>query len=217
MFNRYIEAVGGAQRTSAITSYVAKGTYSGFDTEHMKTPIEIYAKAPNQRTQIVHALFGDKISVFDGAAGWYSTADKPVPLMTLTGGNLDGVRIDALISFPAHVREIATNWRVGAANIGDQEVRVVQGTSNKQNVNLYFDETSGLLIRMVRHSDTIVGRVPIQLDFADYRDVDGVKWPFKLSAVWTDNEVTTELTSIQVNTAIDAARFNRPAPAPPPK
>jgi len=95
VFTKYIQAVGGAQRVGAITNFVAKGTYSGFDTEHMKLPVEIYSKAPNQRTQILHALFGQKINVFNGTAGWFSTADKPVPLIPLTGGNLDGARIDA--------------------------------------------------------------------------------------------------------------------------
>lgn len=217
VFNNYIEAIGGAQKVGAITSFVAKGDYIGFDTQHMKVPIDIYVKAPNQRTQIVHALFGDKISVFDGKAGWFSTADKPVPLITMTGGNLDGARIDSLVFFPSHIREIATNWRVGSVNIDDEEVQVVQGTSNNQNVNLYFDEETGLLMRMVRYADTAVGRVPTQIDFEDYREVNGVKMPFKFTTTWTDNLTVTELTSVEANIPIDAARFNMPAPAPPPK
>src|SRR5262245_26312194 len=167
VFNTYIQAAGGAQRVGAITNFVAKGTLSGFDTEHMKLPVEIYSKAPNQRTHVLHALFGEKKTVFNGTAGWFSTADKPVPLIPLTGGNLDGARIDALVFFPAHLKEIATNWRVGMATIDEKEVVVVQGTSNKQDVNLYFDANTGLLVRMVRYADTIVGRVPTEIDFMD--------------------------------------------------
>jgi photosynthetic reaction center cytochrome c subunit len=217
VFNKYIQAVGGAQRAGAITNFVAKGTYSGFDTEHMKLPVEIYSKAPNQRTQILHALFGEKINVFNGSAGWFSTADKPVPLIPLTGGNLDGARIDALVFYPTHLKEIATNWRVGMATIDEKEVVVVQGTSNKQDVNLYFDAQTSLLVRMVRYADTIVGKVPTEIDFSDYRDVNGVKLAFKFESIWTDNRTMTELSSIQTNTQIDATIFNRPAPAPPSK
>jgi photosynthetic reaction center cytochrome c subunit len=217
VFNKYIQAVGGAQRAGAITNFVAKGTYSGFDTEHMKLPVEIYSKAPNQKTQILHALFGDKINVYNGTAGWFSSADKPVPLIPLTGGNLDGARLDALVFFPTHLKEMATNWRVGMATIDEKEVVVVQGTSNKQDLNLYFDAGTGLLVRMVRYADTAVGRIPTEIDFTDYRDVNGVKFPFKFESIWTDNRTMTELTSIQTNTQIDAAIFNRPAPAPPSK
>lgn len=99
----------------------------------------------------------------------------------------------------------------------DMEVQVVQGTNNKEDVNLYFDMDSGLLLRMVRYSDTIVGRVPTEIDFTDYRDVNGVKMPFKFESIWTDNRTITELTGIQANAPIDAALFNQPAPAPPSK
>ena len=191
--------------------------YNGYDTDHGKVPVEIYAKSPNQRAHIVHALFGDKITVTDGRNGWFSSPDKPAPLIQLTGGNLDGARLDTMVWFPTLVRTMGTNWRVGSTAIDDKDVQVVQGTSNKENINLYFDVDSGLLLRMVRFADTIVGKVPTQLDFSNYKDVNGVKMPFTIITTWTDNQTTTEVTTIQANAAIDAARFNRPAPAPPPK
>jgi photosynthetic reaction center cytochrome c subunit len=217
VFDKYLQAVGGAQRAATITSIVAKGTYGGYDTDHGKVPVEIYAKAPNQRTHIAHALFGDKVTVTDGRNGWYSSPDKPAPLIQLTGGNLDGAKLDTMVMFPALIKTMATNWRVGSTAIDDKDVQVVQGTSNGQNLNLYFDEETGLLLRMVRFADTIVGRVPTQLDFSDYKVVNGVKLPHKIIATWTDNQTTTELTSLQANAPIEATRFNRPAPAPPPK
>jgi len=50
----------------------------------------------------------------------------------------------------------------------------VQGTGpNGLLTTLYFDKVSGLLLRMVRYGRTPIGRVPTQIDFADYRDVGG--------------------------------------------
>ena len=66
VFDKYIQAVGGALRLGALTGFAAKGTYEGYETDFVKAPIEVYAKAPAQRTSIIHALFGDKITVFDG-------------------------------------------------------------------------------------------------------------------------------------------------------
>jgi len=83
-------------------------------------------------------------------------------------------------------------------------------------VNFYFDE-SGLLVRLVRFVDTAVGRVPTQIDYADYREVSGVRIPFRWTATWTDGQSTTQLTEVQANVPIDSAKFARPAPAPPPK
>ena len=217
VFEKYIQAVGGSQRLASLTSFTAKGTFIGFETEQTKVGVDIFAKAPGQRTTIVHTNIGDSVRVFDGRAAWIAAPDKPLPLMTLTGGNLDGAKIDAIVTFPAQIKEAFRQWRVGATGIDDKEVRVVQGTNPRQPpVNFYFDE-SGLLVRVVRFVDTAVGRVPTQTDYSDYREVAGVKIPFKWIATWTDGQATTELTEVQPNAAIDASRFARPAPAPRPK
>jgi len=217
VFAKYIQAIGGTQRVANLTSFVAKGTYSGYETDLAKVPVEIFAKAPAQRMMIVHALFGDSVRVFDGRAGWIASADKPMPLMPLSGGNLEGAKVEAMLLFPAQLKQAFTQWRVTSTSIDDRDVQVLQGTNPRQPpVNLYFDQ-SGLLVRLVRFVDTAVGRVPTQIDYSDYRDVAGIKIPFKWTATWTDGQSTAELTEIQLNVAIDAAKFARPAPAPPPK
>ena len=93
VFAKYIQALGGAARVGNLTSFVAKGTYSGYETDLARVPVEVYVKAPAQRTMVVHALFGDSVRVFDGQAGWVASADKPMPLMPLTGGNLEGAKL----------------------------------------------------------------------------------------------------------------------------
>jgi photosynthetic reaction center cytochrome c subunit len=217
VFDKYIQALGGAQRLAALTSYTGKGTFIGFETEQEKVPLEIFAKAPNQRSSVVHMAVGDKITLYDGRAAWIAGSDKPIPLMPLTGGNLDGARVDGILSFPAGLKQAFSNWQVGATAIDDKEVVVLRGTNPRQApVNFYFDQT-GLLVRVVRFVDTAVGRVPTQIDYSDYRDVAGVKIPHKWTVTWTNGQSTSELSAIQANVAIDATRFNRPAPAKPPK
>jgi hypothetical protein len=73
------------------------------------------------------------------------------------------------------------------------------------------------LVRVVRFGETAVGRVPTQIDYSDYREVAGVKMPFKWIVTWTNGQATTELSEVTPNVAIDAAKFARPAPAPRPK
>ena len=57
-----------------------------------------------------------------------------------------------------------------------------------------------------------MGRIPTQVDYADYREVAGVKMPFKWTVTWLDGRDTVELTDVRPNAPIDAARFARPAP-----
>ena len=219
VFAKYIQAIGGAQRLAALTSFTAKGTFIGFETEQTKVSMDLFAKAPNLRTMIVHTRIGDSVRNYDGRGAWIAAPDRPVPLMTLTGGNLDGARVDAMLAFPAQIKSMFAQWKVGSTGIDDHEVKVVQGTNpgaGQSPTNFYFDD-SGLLVRSVRFVNTAVGRVPTQIDYSNYRDVAGVKMPFKIIVTWTNGQATTELTDVQPNVAIDAAKFAKPAPAPRPQ
>jgi hypothetical protein len=220
VFDKYLQAVGGAQKAAAVTSIVFKGTYEGY--AEPKAPVDIYVKAPNQRTMIVHTDLGDRTTTCDGNNGWMAApaADKPFPVISYTGGDLDGVRLDAVLSFPAGIRQAITRPAVGSTSIDDKDVMLVQGTANggRSSIKLYFDKQSGL-VRQVRFADTIIGPVPIQVDYSDYRDVAGagVKLPFHVITTWTDGRSDVVLASAETNVAIDAAKFNQPTPPAPRK
>jgi outer membrane lipoprotein-sorting protein len=222
ILDKYIQALGGAQRLAGLTSIAAKGTYQGYDDAE-KSPLEIYAKAPNQRAMIVHGSSGDTTTTYDGSAGWSAApdTDTPVPLLALTGPFLDAARLDAQLSFPGRIRQTLTQWRVGfPSTIDDRDVQVVQGTSGgSAPVKLYFDMQSGLLVRLVRYAELPVGRNPTQIDYADYRAVGttGIKMPFRWTTTWTDGRSTTQLSQVQANVPIDAAKFAKPAPPAPVK
>ena len=221
IFDKYLQAVGGVQKAATITSIVFKGTYQGY--AEPKAPVDIYVKAPNQRTMIVHTDAGDRTTTCDGSNGWMAAPamDKPFPVIRYTEGDLDGVRLDAVLSFPAGIKQAIMKPLVGSSSIDDRDVIVVQGTANggRSSIKLYFDKESGLLVRQVRYADTIIGRVPIQVDYSDYRDVagTGVKLPFHIITTWTDGRSDVLLISAQTNVAIDAAKFNQPPPSVPPK
>jgi photosynthetic reaction center cytochrome c subunit len=218
VFDKYIQALGGTQRLNALASYSAKGTYIGFETEQTQVPMEIYAKAPSQRAMVVKMAVGDNLRVFNGTTAWIAASDKPLPLYTPSGGNFEGAKLDGILMFPSQLKGAFANWRVSATGIDNKLVRVVQGTNPRQPpVNFYFDGQTGLLVRVLRYMDTAVGRVPTQIDYSDYRDVAGVKIPFKWTVTWTNGQSTSQLTEVQANPNIPASRFAQPAPAPKPK
>ena len=217
VFDKFIQALGGAQRLATVTSFAGKGTFIGFETEQTKVPVDVFGKAPAQRATVVHTRLGDSVRVYDGRAAWIAAPDRPVGLLPLTGGNLEGAKLDAMLSFPTQIKQAFSQWRISATAIDNREVQVVQGTNPRQPpVNFYFDE-SGLLVRVLRLVDTAVGRVPTQTDYSDYREVSGIKMPFRWIVTWTNGQATTELSEVQLNVPIDAAKLARPAPAPRPQ
>jgi photosynthetic reaction center cytochrome c subunit len=214
VFAKYIQAAGGEQKLAAVKSFVAKGTYEGYDTDHEPNPYEVYAKAPNQRYAIVHFRIGEGVRVTDGRNAWIASADKPQPIMTLTGSELAGAKIDAASMFPLQLRGLYPNWKVGDTTIDDKPVIIAQGTApGHTSLKLFFDKQSGLLVRLVRYDTTQIGTNPIQIDYTDYRDVKGVKMPFGWTLTWTDGQDIVKLTDIQQNATISATQFNKPAPA----
>jgi len=214
VFEEFYEALGGREALGNVTSWVGTGTYNGFETGFEDVEVEVYANAPDQRMTFVHARAGDSIRVYDGENGWISSTDRPLPLLPLTGGTLDGARIEAVSAFPLGLESERNTWQMTYAYNGDEEWRVLRGISpGKPPLNLYFD-ADGLLVRMVKFVDTQVGRVLTQVDYSDYREVAGVQLPFQWQATWTNGQAGARLEEITPNVAIDPARFDEPPPAP---
>src|SRR4029450_6979184 len=153
----------------------------------------------------------------EGLRGRVPRDESPAPVLPLSpGGELDGPERDARLSFPATVATALKDWRAGfpVTSIDDKNVHIIQGTGGSgARIKLFFEDSSGLLVRVLRYTNTVIGTVPTQIDYDDYRDVLGVKMPFKTTVTWTTGQATIKLSEVQPNVTIDAARFRMPAAA----
>jgi hypothetical protein len=216
ILDKYIQAVGGAQKLAAFTSLTAKGTSLGFRGFGGGGQVEVYAKAPDQRATRVHYLDPDRGDInrtFDGRAGWLATPLTVLSEYALTGGELDGAKLDAQLTFPGQIKTVLSSWRTGnPTTINKRDVQVVQGNGPRGLIaTMYFDRETGLLTRLVRYARTPIGRAPTQIDYSDYRDVDGIKIPFRWTMGWLDGLDTFELTEVKLNVPVDSVRFGRPS------
>jgi hypothetical protein len=216
ILDKYIEAVGGAQRLAGLTSFVATGTSVGYGGLGGGGSFQIFAKSPNQRAVIIEFKDsperGGSTRAFNGTAGWIKSPRGLLTDYQVTGNELDGERLDAQMSFPGQIKQVLTGWRVSFPDtINGHPVNVVQGSGPKGLLaTLYFDKTSGLLTRVVRLVPSPVGRMPTQADFDDYRDVDGIKFPFLYTYSWLDGKDSFKLSDVKTNVPIDAAKFTKP-------
>jgi photosynthetic reaction center cytochrome c subunit len=211
LFEKYMKAVGGAGAIETVTSRVMKGTISFGDRN---VPIDIYSKDPDKRISFTHTPDGDSVTAFDGHEGWLGVPGRPVREMH--GPDIDGASMDADLHFAAHLKEMFSEAQVrGTEKVGDLDAYVVIGRrEGKPPLRLYFDEKSGLLVRLVRYGETPFGRLPTQIDYADYRDAGGVKIPFRWTLARTSGRFTIQLTDVKENAPVDDAKFAKP-PAPP--
>ena len=217
IFDKYIEALGGQAKLDTLKSFVATGTQGGYVQVKGGGVFEIFAKSPDMRT--VRVTYpdapdrGNQSRAFNGTMGWLTTPRALLGEYQVTGTELDGLHLDAELAFPGQIKKVFTNLRVGYPdNVDGHDVEVVQGRGPRGILaTLYFDKKSGLLVREIRFGRTPIGRVPSQVDYSDYRDVDGIKFPFQYKFQWLDGRDTYKLTDVKVNVPIDDSKFGKPA------
>jgi len=236
IIDKYLNAIGGTERLAKLKSYIATGTSVGFGGFGGGGRVQMFAKFPDQHATIIdfpkNPERGTSLRIFNGRDGWLRTPLTVLGEYQLTGSELDGAKLDAELAFPGQIKEALSNLRVSIPQtindlpgpssqtgqdattaIGrDKLVNVVQGTGPRGIVaTLYFDQESGLLLRVVRYGHSPIGRIPTQVDYADYRDVNGVKMPFRMIFAWMDGRDAIQLNDVQANVAIDAAKFALPS------
>jgi outer membrane lipoprotein-sorting protein len=208
ILEKYVAALGGADSIRKITSRRQTGKILAGGTE---TPIEVLTKAPNRRITITHASGGDSFTAFDGTAGWMGNAGRPAREMSPAESMASG--LDAEFALALRIKEIFPQLRRGRPEeIAGVACEVLNGSGpGRLTVRLYFDAKSGLLVRLVRYADTPVGRNPTQIDYADYREQDDVKTPFRWTLSRPNGRFTIQIAELTNNVPIDDARFARPA------
>jgi photosynthetic reaction center cytochrome c subunit len=212
VFAKYLTAAGGADAINKITSRVEKGTISGFGDQHF--PIDIFAKAPDKRSSTMHMPGGESSTAYDGKVGWLSFPGRPVHMMN--AAESAGARIDADFHLPIDAKSLRDKWKPGPGETIDGHATnlLVGQTEGQPPLRLYFDAQSGLLVRLIRYTETPLGRLPTQVDYADYRDADGVKIPYQWSLSRPGNRFTIQVEQLQQNVPVDDSKFVAPPPPP---
>ena len=207
ILEKYLAAAGGAEALHKIKTRVQKGT---LDTGSEQYPIEIYSEGPEKRLSISHASFGESLTAFNGQAGWLST---PRGVHPMNSGERQSARIDAQLYFPARLRELYQEFKVlpGETVDGHATFLVTASGTSTPPLRLYFDQQTGLLLRLIRYTETPLGRNPLEVDYTDYRDAGGLKIPYQWTLTRTNGSFTIRISSVQQNVPIDEKLFVMPA------
>ena len=147
--------------------------------------MDIYVKAPAQKTTIAD-LGGDGKGGHDlqrHADAWGSgpPVAYPVPVIPRQALELDGREDGRPPGLSPTTSRTLTHCPAGfpEQEINKKVVQEFAGTVGKTPVKFYFDKTTGLLVRVTRFTDTIIGTVPTRIELSDYRRIPslGIKTP----------------------------------------
>jgi photosynthetic reaction center cytochrome c subunit len=207
LLENYISAVGGDTAIERITSRIVRGSVK---FRGQSTSLEIFTKAPNKQAVVRHYQEGDSITVFDGHAAWFSTPGRPA--RELHGADLDAAELDADLQFPLHIQRYYSELHVEYPEKVDEHESYVLFCVRKGQppAKLYFDAQSSLLVRVVRYKESALGVNPEQIDYSDYRDVNGVQVPFRITISEPTSSSTIRIDQVQENVPVNDAKFSRP-------
>ena len=210
LLDKYLAAVGGDAAVEKIASRVQKGKLLAFGGQSF--PAEVYSKAPDKRVSVMHLKDGDSLTAFDGQHGWLSVPGRPAHMMSAAEN--DSARLDADLHFPMHVKSLYSKFKVETGEkIDGHDSYLVEGREEgRPPLRLYFDTQTGLLLRLVRYAQSPLGLNPTQIDYADYREVDGVKVPFRWTVSRPGNRFTIQVEEMKQNVPVDDAKFIAPPP-----
>src|SRR5215469_2463709 len=206
VLDKYVVAVGGADALKKIKTRKQKGT---MEVSGQQFPIEVYCEAPDKRVSISQIRNGRSVTAFNGEVGWLTMGNRVHRMST---PEREAARVDAEMYFPVRVREMYKEFQVlpGESLEGHATMVVAASGPGQPPLRLYFDQGNGLLSRLVRYTETPLGRVPTQIDYADYRETDGVRIPYRWTLTRPNGSFSIRVDQVQQNVAIDEGLFVAP-------
>jgi hypothetical protein len=212
VFDKYVAAVGGAEAAAKFQTRVVKGTREA--SQGRSWPFEATSKGADKFLMSVEVpQQGTVRQSFNGAAGWVNNSRTQ---RALTPNEVSELKRAAELLGVVKFTPVATMRVAGRRRVGERDALVIvdrpaEGVSRRY----FFDAQNGLLLRIVTLTDALLNQLPEQIDFEDYRDVDGVKVPFlvRLSNIDTFFSYTRKITEVRPGGPVDDKLFDMP-PAP---
>jgi photosynthetic reaction center cytochrome c subunit len=217
ILDRYLAAAGGAGAFEKITTRVQRGylsTKNGIEDPERKFPIKITSEAPDKRVSTTHMGSSDSVTAYNGKQGWLTT---PGGVRPMNSTETQAASIDAQLYFPVRVSQLYQDFKVqpGEAIDGKQTVMLQASGKDVPPLQLYFDQATGLLARQIRYAETPLGRLPTQIDYADYKTFEGVTIPYRWTLTRPNGSFSIQIVDVKQNLPVDENLFLMPPPTPP--
>lgn len=209
ILQRYEEALGGKAAIAGITSQKMSGT---FTIAGMTGKIEGWQKEPHKTLTVIEfPRIGTLKKGFDGETRWVQT-----PAGTVSDSSpqeIAELERDAEVFSAGRIKSLFDTMKLeNKARLNGRDVQVIEGKPERGPAEkLFFDTETGLLVRwdMARRQPNR-GTVFVKVHLDDYKDVGGVKMPFKVRFAFESFNFTVQVDKLEYNIPLDDAIFKKP-------
>jgi hypothetical protein len=210
LIQRCIEKEGGAKAIARAQNAIMTGTVE-LTGHNISGPLLIYQQGDKSYTSIELAGIGKIEEGFDGEVAWESNV--------LQGPRVkDGEELEA--AKRASRMSVLADWKeyyksavtTGAETVGGKpawkvEMTPTHGSTAEQ---FFFEEDSGLLVKMTQTLPTSMGNIPVEMTIGDYRDVDGIQTPFLMTQSAMSQNMALHIEKVTYNVEMPEGRFDLP-------
>jgi zinc protease len=207
---RLVAAIGGAEALRKVTSRRVAGEFE-IEGMNLTGSFESLTAAPVKSVTTLDVPgVGQFRQVVNGEKAW--SLDPLSGLRELAGPELAAFLRDADFYRELNLKTLFAKIEVtGRLRLGDQEAWIVNAVpASGEAEQLYFDVTSGLLIRHDTKRESPQGAMPTETFFTDYRIVDGLRLPWRIRQQTPAFTINLTYREVKHNLPIDEAKFARP-------
>ncbi len=144
---------------------------------------------------------------FDGQAGWsYGELQGFRPIR---GEELELFRRNGMLDLENFPKRFPIRRSAGIKEVNGRKTAALELANLRQRTGLhYFDLETGQLLRIEAELEAGGdGRVPVTIDFSDFRQVDGVTLPFRTDLRHPAFNTVTRVLEVKQNVELDPAIF----------
>ncbi len=198
VLNKYVEAIGGRENILKVKDKVVKMSGS---MQGMTITMTQSFKAPNKMQQLLDFGVGQQTLVFNGEKGKINSMGQE---QELPADQAESMKLGSLYSMLEYGKNNFKTELGGLETINNKETYsvILISPSGKKTTN-YYDSTSGLLVRTVAEALGMAQTI----EYDDYREVQGVKYPFKMIVGTPQGALDLITSSIEINTNLPDSLF----------
>lgn len=206
---KYVQALGGRQALENVKSRIMAGTITSRDLQSF--PVTVQEKSTGEYRIEIASQPNATIRAFNGKTGW-TVGGFNNQVRDLAGFQLQQALRLADLALALRINERYDGLSVSRYADVDGKAAIVLTGRPQADVTeqLFFDRESGLLLRRSVTTRTGLGELPEQIDYSDYREVNGVQMPFAVRHATWNNLAIEKFVDVKVNAQIADEQFARP-------